>query len=74
MQKKEELKTMKIWKKNLKFKILKSKESISELFNDNNEIIDIRRILNRLTDILRKKDRIKKNIVSMIEMILIIME
>ena len=65
---------MKIWKKNLKFKILKSKESISELFNDNNEIIDIRRILNRLTDILRKKDRIKKNIVSMIEMILIIME
>ena len=65
---------MKIWKKNLKFKILKSKESISELFNDNNEIIDIRRILNRLTDILCKKDRIKKNIVSMIEMILIIME
>ena len=65
---------MKIWKKNLKFKILKSKESISELFNDNNEIIDIRRILNRLTDTLRKKDRVKKNIVSMIEMILIIME
>ena len=35
----------------------KSKESIAELFNDNNnnEISDIRRILNRLRDILAKK-------------------
>ena len=35
------------------------KESLSELFNDNNnnEISDIRRILNRLRDILPKKDR-----------------
>ena len=40
--------------------LLKSKESIAELFNDNrygNEISDIRRILNRLKDILPKKDR-----------------
>ena len=41
--------------------LLKSKESIAELFNDNNlydnEISDIRRILNRLRDILPKKDR-----------------
>ena len=38
---------------------LKSKESIAELFNENinNEICDIRRILNRLRDILPKKDR-----------------
>ena len=39
--------------------LLKSKESIVELFNDNrydNEISDIRRILNRLKDILPKKD------------------
>ena len=38
---------------------LKSKESIAELFNDdnNNEICDIRRILNKLRDILPKKDR-----------------
>ena len=38
---------------------LKSKERIAELFNDNNnnEISDIRRILNRLRDILPKKDR-----------------
>ena len=43
---------------------LKSKESIAELFNDNNnnnlsdnKISDIRRILNRLRDILPKKGR-----------------
>ena len=47
--------------------LLKSKESIAELFNDNrygNEISDIRRILNRLKDILPKKDRkeIKDNL------------
>ena len=51
---------MKIWKKkDLIRSLLKSKESISELFNDNNnnEISDIRRILNRLRDILPKKDR-----------------
>ena len=40
--------------------LLKSKESIAELFNDNrydNEISDIGRILNILRDILPKKDR-----------------
>ena len=40
--------------------LLKSRETIAELFNDNlydNEISDIRRILNRLRDILPKKDR-----------------
>ena len=46
--------------------LFKSKESIAELFNDNNnnEINDIRRILNRLRDILPKKDRkeIKDNL------------
>ena len=39
---------------------LKSKESTDELFNDNrydNEISDIRRIINRLRDILPKNDR-----------------
>ena len=42
----------------------KSKESIAELFNDNNnnEISDIRRILNRLRDILSKKDKKKLKI------------
>ena len=47
-------------KEDLTISLLKSKESISELFNDNNnnnEISDIRRILNRLRDILPKKDR-----------------
>ena len=46
-------------KEGLKISLLKSKESIAELFNDNNnnEISDIRRILNRLRDILPKKDR-----------------
>ena len=44
-------------KQDLMISLLKSKESISELFNDknNNEISDIRRILNRLRDILPKK-------------------
>ena len=40
--------------------LLKSKESIAKLFNDNhydNEKSDIRRILNRLRNILPKKDR-----------------
>ena len=50
-------------KENLIISLLKSKEIIAELFNDNNnnlydnEIIDIRRILNRLRDILPKKNR-----------------
>ena len=41
--------------------LLKSEQSIDELFNNNNlyynEISDIRRILSRLRDILPKKDR-----------------
>ena len=43
--------------------LLKSKESIAELFNDDNnnlyadEISDIRSILSRLRDTLPKKDR-----------------
>ena len=39
--------------------LLKSKERIADLFNDNNdnEISDTRRIINRLRDILPKKDR-----------------
>ena len=46
-------------KEDLIISLLKSKESIFELFNDNNdnEISDIRRILNRLRDILPKNDR-----------------
>ena len=46
-------------KEDLIMSLLKSKESIAELFNDNNnnEISDIRRILNRLRDILPKKHR-----------------
>ena len=46
-------------KEDLIMSLLKSKESISEFFNDNNnnEISDIRRIFNRLRDILPKKDR-----------------
>ena len=42
--------------------LLKSKESIVEFFNDNrhnNEISDIRRIINRLRDIRRKRDRME---------------
>ena len=42
--------------------ILKSRQSIAELFNNNNSLYDnktsdIRRILSRLRDILPKKDR-----------------
>ena len=47
-------------KEDLIISLLKSKESIAELFNDNrhdNEISDIRRVLNRLRDILPKNDR-----------------
>ena len=47
-------------KEDLIISLLKSKESIAELFDDNlhdNEISDIRRILNRLRDILPKKGR-----------------
>ena len=46
-------------KDDLLISLLKSKQSISELFNENNnnEISDIRRILNRLRDILPNKDR-----------------
>ena len=50
-------------KEDLIISFLKSKENIAELFNDNNnnlcdnEISDIRRILNILRDILPKKDR-----------------
>ena len=46
-------------KEDLIISLLKSKESIDKLFNDNNnnEISDIRRILNRLRNILPKKDR-----------------
>ena len=47
-------------KEDLIISLLKSKESTAELFNDNrldNEISDIRRIINRLRDILPKKVR-----------------
>ena len=47
-------------KEQLIISLLKSKQSIAELFNNNlydNEISDIRRILSRLRDILPKKDR-----------------
>ena len=48
-------------KEKLIISLLKSKQSISELFNNNNlydnEISDIRRILNRLRDILPRKYR-----------------
>ena len=44
-------------KEDLIISFSKSKQSIFKLFNDNNEISDIRRILNRLRDILPKKDR-----------------
>ena len=53
-------KTMKIWKRRFNNISFKSEESTGELFNDNcynNEISDIRRISNRLRDILPKKDR-----------------
>ena len=47
---------------NLIISLLKSKQSIAKLFNNNNnlydnKISDIRRILSRLRDILPKKDR-----------------
>ena len=53
-------------KQELTISLLKSKQSIAELFNNNNnnnnnlydnEISDIRRTLSRLRDILPKKDR-----------------
>ena len=47
-------------KEDLIISLLKSKQSIADLFNDNhydNEISDIRRILDRLRGILLKKDR-----------------
>ena len=49
-------------KEELTISLLKSKQSIAELFNKNNnlydnEISDIRRILSRLRDILPKKDK-----------------
>ena len=51
-------------KEELIISILKSKQSIAELFKNNNnlcdnKISDIRRILSRLRDILPKKDRKK---------------
>ena len=51
---------MKKKKEDLTISLLKSKDNIIELFNDNrydNEMSDIRRILNRLRDILPKKYR-----------------
>ena len=45
-------------KEDLIISILKSKEEIVELFTDNNNLYnDIRRIINRLKDIIPKKDR-----------------
>ena len=46
-------------KEDLIISLLKSEESIDDLFNDNNnnEINDIRRILSRLRNIFSKKDR-----------------
>ena len=48
-------------KEELIISLLKSKESIAELFNNNNlydnKISDIRRILNRLRDVLPRKYR-----------------
>ena len=48
-------------KEELIISLLKSKQSIAELFNNNNlydnEISDIRRILNRLRDVLPRKYR-----------------
>ena len=46
-------------KEDLIISLLKSRERIAELFNDNNnnEIIDIRKIINRLRYILSKQDR-----------------
>ena len=52
----------KMTKEELMISLLKSKQSIAELFNNNDnlyddEISDIRRILSKLRDILPKKDR-----------------
>ena len=50
----------KMKKEDLIISLLKSKQSIAELFNNNlydNKISDIRRILNRLRDILPRKYR-----------------
>ena len=51
----------KMTKEELIISLLKSKQSIAELFNNNNlfdnEISDMRRTLSRLRDILAKKDR-----------------
>ena len=45
-------------KEDLIISLLKSKEEIVELFTDNNNLYnDIRRIINRLKDIIPKKDR-----------------
>ena len=47
-------------KEELIVSLLKSKQSIAKLFNndlDHNKISDMRRILNRLRDILPRKDR-----------------
>ena len=60
LQKKRRIKNYEDMKKeDLIISLLKSKESIAELFNNNNnnEISDIRRIINRLRNILPKKDR-----------------
>ena len=56
-------------KEDLIIYLLKSKESTAELFNDNrydNDISDIRRIINRLKDILRIL-RIRKLRISFIK-------
>ena len=56
-------------KEDLIISLLKSKESTAELFNDNrydNDISDIRRIINRLKDILRIL-RIRKLRISFIK-------
>ena len=61
------IKTKKISKEELIIALLKSKRSIAELFNNNlddNKINDIKKILNRLTDMLTKeyKKKIKKKL------------
>ena len=60
LQKKRLIKNYEDMKKgNLIISLSKSKEIISELFNDNNnnEISDVRKILSRLREIFPKKDR-----------------
>ena len=59
-------------KEDLIISLLKSKQSIAEIFNDNNnnnlydnEISDVRRILNRLRDILPKNIERKLKIIFM---------